>query len=140
MNTKLIMVALFILLAFTFSNAQSQELDKKLIEACKIGDVGAVTTRIKEGANVNAKDVFGESALICALQSGNTKSADFLLTKGADVNAVSIFGYSPLIYSASNGYADIVRVLIENGAQIKPELKIRDTLRERDRYHLGAPR
>ena len=101
MNTKLFMVALFTLLAFTLSNAQSQELDKKLIEACKIGDVGGVTTRIKEGANVNAKDVFGESALICALRSGNIPSVDFLLTKGADVNAVSIFGYILHLFSVA---------------------------------------
>jgi ankyrin repeat protein len=118
MNTKLFMVALFTLLAFMFSNAQSQELDNKLIEAAKIGDVGGVTTWIKEGANVNAKDLFGNTALLCALQSGNIPCVDFILTKGADVNAIGVYGYTPLIYSASHGYTNIVRVLIENKAEV----------------------
>jgi len=86
MKAKLIIVTLFTLLAFSLSNAQSQELDKKLIEASQLGDITTVTSLIKEGANVNAKDVFGNTALICALQSGNTKCADFLLDKGADVS------------------------------------------------------
>jgi ankyrin repeat protein len=83
MNTKLFMVALFTLLAFTFSNAQSQELDKKLIEACKIGDVGGVATRIKEGANVNAKNNLDKSIIDVAKYKGQPEIIQVLKEAGA---------------------------------------------------------
>jgi len=47
---------------------------------------------IDKGADVNAKDITGETALMVAAERGHTEIVKLLIGRGADVNARNIVG------------------------------------------------
>ncbi|MDR1330873.1 MAG: ankyrin repeat domain-containing protein, partial [Tannerella sp.] len=61
--------------------------DEQLIEAAKNGDVAPLQQLLAKGANANAKDEYGKTALIRAAGKGHTETVKRLLAEGADVNA-----------------------------------------------------
>ena len=78
------------------------------------------TTRIllDSGADVNAKDNIGWTALLCAAFSNQTETVRALVAKGAEVNARDAEGRSALFWASFSGHADVVRVLLDHGAHI----------------------
>jgi len=57
---------------------------------------------LKKGANVNAKDKYGGTALMYAAVKGHKEVVELLIENGADVNAKNIMGKTALM-SASRG-------------------------------------
>eukprot|EP00930_Biecheleria_cincta_P002388 TRINITY_DN103399_c0_g1_i1.p1 TRINITY_DN103399_c0_g1~~TRINITY_DN103399_c0_g1_i1.p1 ORF type:complete len:220 (-),score=40.38 TRINITY_DN103399_c0_g1_i1:119-778(-) len=68
------------------------------------------------GADLNAQDAYGWTALRYAVRARQLKSAEVLLELGADANKASKTGRTPLMSAASNGFPDAVRILLEHGA------------------------
>eukprot|EP00471_Norrisiella_sphaerica_P009694 CAMPEP_0184497874 /NCGR_PEP_ID=MMETSP0113_2-20130426/37621_1 /TAXON_ID=91329 /ORGANISM="Norrisiella sphaerica, Strain BC52" /LENGTH=288 /DNA_ID=CAMNT_0026885163 /DNA_START=101 /DNA_END=967 /DNA_ORIENTATION=+ len=66
---------------------------------------------------LNAQNVFGSSALMCAAANGNTDIAAILLDAKVDVNVQSRYGSSALSKAAVAGHGEIVKKLLESGAQ-----------------------
>ena len=60
---------------------------RSLYDAASDGNVVEVVLLIKNGADVNAKDDLGGSALIKAAENGHTEIAKLLINNGANVNA-----------------------------------------------------
>ena len=71
---------------------------------------------IKLGADVNAINNNGETAIFNALERGNTDFVRFLVKSGADVNRTLPYGTSPLFYSTSN--IDSLKLLLFAGALV----------------------
>ncbi len=93
-----------------------------LIEAANHGNVDAVKSLLAAGANVNAEDDYGRSALNCASEGGYTEVVKVLLAAGADVNHVTKYGKeSSLIVASYNGYSEIVKLLLDAKADFKLE-------------------
>ena len=72
-----------------------------------------------KGANVNAKDDLGETALMNAAESGDTNAVEILLARGADINAVDAEGLTALGLVGIErgfGYAAIAQLLRQAGA------------------------
>ena len=101
--------------------ATDAPLDRQLIEAAGCGDLGLVKTLLEKGANVNAKDDQGMTALIAASRQGRVEVAQLLVDRDADVNAIDSAGETALVYAASKGLFEVVKLLVENGAGLGVE-------------------
>jgi ankyrin repeat protein len=74
---------------------------------------------IAKGADVNAKDVKGQTPLHAAVTFGWKDMVELLIAKGADVNAKdSEFGDGALARAAKNGLKDIAELLIAEGGNV----------------------
>jgi hypothetical protein len=73
---------------------------------------------IDNGADVNAKDNDGWTALMYAAFSGYTETAEVLIDNGADVNAKDNDGLTALMIAEGNDQTEIVNLLreVEEGA------------------------
>ena len=61
-------------------------LNQELLEAACEGNVNEVKRLIVDGADVNASDDYGWTALMIAAGCGHTETCEMLIAKGADVN------------------------------------------------------
>ena len=68
------------------------------------------------GADVNAKEKAGVTALMAAASSGRVDALRVLLDKGADVNAVDLQGTSALMAAAFGGHTAAGQLLLSRGA------------------------
>ena len=105
------------ILCFSIST-RGQDLDAKLVDAAKARNTAEVQKLLGEGADANAKDKAGWTALIWAAYFGRTDTVRTLLEKGADVNAKGKDGMTALMNAASADYQDIVHSLLEKGANV----------------------
>lgn len=102
------------------------ELENRLLDAAGKGDTNVVKAMLERGADVNAKDNEGETALRLAVTSGKTDVVKLLIEKGADVNAISedvLFGGTALMLAAVFGNMNMVQTLLDNGADVNAEDK-----------------
>lgn len=84
------------------------------------GDVEAVRTLLRQGADVNEAMADGMSGLHWAADRGDMELLDVLLTAGAEVESATRIGeYRPLHIAARNGHADAVQRLLEAGADVE---------------------
>ena len=67
--------------------------------------------RREHKANVNVKNVYGETPLHIAAHGGYLEICELLITKGADVNAKNDKRETPLDITTRLGYANIRELL-----------------------------
>ena len=87
-----------------------------LHNAVNRGDRVAIRGLLKQGADVDAKNLFHRTALHIAAKKGYDYSARDLLAGGADIDARDPGGWTPLIIAAHEGHGNVVRSLLELGA------------------------
>ena len=96
------------------SNDQDAPL---LVSAVRDGDVEAVRSLLRQGADANAAEGDGLSTLHWAARSGEPEIAKILLDAGATVDARTRNGaYTPVHEASKAGNALVARVLLEAGA------------------------
>jgi ankyrin repeat protein len=88
----------------------------ELLTAIRQGDLAAVKTSLAHGADVNARDAKGATALMYAAIYGDLECVNLLLDKGADPNSSNDLGINPLMWAASD--LGKVRTLIVHGAGV----------------------
>ena len=88
-----------------------------LIEAVKAQDPEAVRTLLGEGADVNAVQPDGATALHWAAYRNDLDTTDLLIGAGADVNAVNELSATALWLAAGNGSPAMIARLLDAGAQ-----------------------
>ena len=109
--------------------------DAPLADAAMRGDLEAVRSLLDSGADVNAAQGDGMSALHWAATRGDFEIAELLIAAGADVAAASRIGsYTPLHMASKGGHAAIAKALIEAGADVT----VRTTNSEVTPLHLAA--
>ena len=91
--------------------------DQALLDAARKGDVAAVRSLLKDGADPNAAQGDGLTALHLASLSGNLEVAKALLGAGATVTRVTRIGaFTPLHLAAEGAHTALVQELLTAGA------------------------
>jgi uncharacterized protein len=95
-----------------------------LIDAVKRQDSVAVNALLDRGADVNATEGDGATALHWAAQLDDLARVELLLEAGAAPGATNRFGVSPVELAANNGNADVIARLLAAGAD--PNVRSRE--------------
>jgi ankyrin repeat protein len=80
------------------------------------GNAAVVKLLLDRGANVNARDDKGVTAVMLAALNGDAALLQGLLDRGAAVDARTRDGWTALTYAARKGHADVARRLLRAGA------------------------
>ena len=105
--------------------------DQQLLDAVKAGDMGLVKALLAEGADVQARDDNGRTALHMAAYRGHSEVVDFLMAEGADVNATSDKGETPLHCSGVLRCHPDVFLQHGTGRPFEQEVKMRQAVAQR---------
>jgi ankyrin repeat protein len=89
---------------------------QQVAEAARQLDLAAVEALLADGADVDAPQADGTTALHWAAYAGRADLAARLLAAGADASAVNRYGVTPLGLAAEYGDANLVRQLLAAGA------------------------
>ena len=120
-SPKVLMVLLLLLAILVTHTSYASDLNNQLINAAYKGDTAAVEALLAKGADVSAKTLLGDTALICAINLRHADTVRVLIEKGADVNVKDHRGVPALTVATRQATlhrtsGDIVRVLLAKGA------------------------
>jgi ankyrin repeat protein len=112
-NTRIAAGLIVLLLASGSAHAQAAAA---LADAVMKQDGAKAATLLKQGADVNAAQADGMTALHWAAYHEALSLAKQLLKAGADAKGANRYGVTPLSVACLNGNAEIVTLLLEAGA------------------------
>lgn len=111
-------LALALLFATSSPCAAADDPGEALRRAASAGDLAKVQELLAAGADVNAGNRYGATALAYACDKGHTAVVNLLLERGANPNAKdSFYNFTPLGWAVQEGHAEIVRALLAKGAE-----------------------
>lgn len=87
-------------------------------DAVHRGSIDELQLLLASGADIDARDGHGQTALMLAAVKGNGPVAGWLVERGAALDHTAKYGLSALMLAAVGGHVDIVRRLAEAGANI----------------------
>jgi ankyrin repeat protein len=93
-------------------------MNKDWKAATKHADLEKVRRLVENGADINSKDQYGQTALMNAAHRGQVELVHLLIENGADLNITAKYNLSALMLSLIAGHPDVSRLLIEAGADV----------------------
>lgn len=96
--------------------------DAPVAAAAEERDFSSMKRLLSRGANVNAAQVDGMTALHWAVYHDDTESVQALLRAGATVTVENRYKVTPLSLACANGNGDVVELLLKAGANANAEL------------------
>ena len=116
------------LCVLVFTQTSHAAIRPPLLDAAKSGDKQTVQSLLQKGANVNATEGDGTTALHWASYRDDLETADLLIRAGAKINAANDLGATPLWTACQNGSEGMVRRLLGAGANPNAKLLLGETL------------
>lgn len=89
-----------------------------LLAACQTGDPNVVEFLYSQGARLQDKDNYGNTALMCAAEAGNLRLVNWLLDRGVRVDQRNRLGQTALYFAAREGKYQTVKTLLNKGAKV----------------------
>ena len=112
-------VSAIVLAAVVMTASVGAAVESPVADAARAGDRDAVKSLMKEGADVNAPQGDGMTALHWAAERGDLELTNILIYGGANVAAVTRIGqYTPLHVAARTGNAAVVKALVAAKADV----------------------
>ncbi|MHC4073344.1 MAG: ankyrin repeat domain-containing protein [Planctomycetota bacterium] len=93
-------------------------MDAAWEDAIKRGDVQIVLDLLGRGTDVDARDRYGQTALMLAARAGHREVVETLVAHRADLNITAKFGLSALMLALVAGHAEVARLLAKVGADL----------------------
>ncbi|KAL0639010.1 hypothetical protein Q9L58_001891 [Maublancomyces gigas] len=93
--------------------------DTAFISAISERNAGRAIRALALGANINASDEMGNSALICAINSNDDRMVEILLKEGADIEQTDSNDNHALHVTVMHGYPVLCALLLDHGADIE---------------------
>jgi ankyrin repeat protein len=108
--------------------SRDKDNDKGLLRAAVTNDFHLLVAMLEAEADVNARDVYGNTALMLASERGYIRMLELLLNQpGIDVNAINQMGKTALMNASAGGRTVLVRLLLAhkniNRHQVNQEKK-----------------
>ena len=118
------------------------ETNDMLIAAAARGDANAVRELLAQGADVQAADSSGRTALVVAAYHRDNDVARLLIDAGADVNQQDTTRQSAYLLATSEGNLDLLRLVLRAGADVHSLDSYEGTglIRAADRGHVAVVR
>lgn len=114
----------FSMLPVATTQEEKDKLGQELIKATIFEEI-KVGYLIQLGANIDAKDNNGLTALMIAAREGKNKIADLLMYKGADISLKDKDGKTALDYAKLNNQEEIIKLITKYKQKEIKENKIK---------------
>ncbi len=98
-------------------NSSNSEGKTAIISAVQ-NSKGSVSMLLDKGANVNAKDAFGNTPIFLAVEKKDRETIKLLIEKGANVTIKNNAGETPFTAAARNGDLETIKLLMTKGVSI----------------------
>lgn len=86
--------------------------------ASQDGDARTILDLLCSGADVDARDHYGQTALMLAAQAGHREVVETLLAHRANLNITAKFGLSALMLAVTAGHVEVARMLAKVGSDL----------------------
>jgi uncharacterized protein len=93
-------------------------LDSMWRQAIGQGDAAVIGELLKRGANVDARDRYGQTGLMLAAHAGHHEVVVTLIAHRADLNVTAKFGLSAVMLAVVAGHPEVARLLARAGADL----------------------
>jgi ankyrin repeat protein len=105
---------------YLYSNNVRQFRSLALLWTARYGHEAVVKLLLEKGAELEAKDNYGQTPLLWAAENGHEAVVKLLLEKNAELEAKDDnYGQTPLSWAAANGHEAVVKLLLEKGAELE---------------------
>jgi ankyrin repeat protein len=117
---------------------------KDLLNAVTAKDVDTaqIQALLSRGADIDARDAAGRTALFTATHGNRIEVARILIEAGADVNAKDRINDSPYLYAGARGHHGILTMTLAHGADLRSTKRYDSTalIPAWDRGHVDTAR
>ena len=120
-------------------DGRKQRAEELLFNAIRTSNAEMAQQAIDLGADVNARNKFGETSLHFAAWNGQPELAKLFIENGADMNAKNDRNETPLQLATKHGHPDVVKVLEDAAKQQQSHAgKIADERKDKGPPQVGG--